>query len=100
MSDQYTALRDALKEDVQEALNQPPILLGRTKDGGFPNQSELLNAFEYYNGQMSLHRQFICRYFDDIALHFAQPLLSEGEKFTILPKRFVSAIGANNAPIS
>ena len=100
MSDQYTALRDALKDDIHEALNIPPVLLGRTRQGGFPNQDEMLNAFEYFNGLMTLHRQLICRYFDDLALHFAQPLLPEGEKFTIKPKRFLSVNGANNAPVS
>jgi hypothetical protein len=100
MSDQYVALRDALKDDIHEALNIPPVLLGRTRQGGFPNQDEMLNAFEYFNGLMTLHRQLICRYFNDLALHFAQPLLPEGEKFQILPKRFLSVNGANNAPVS
>jgi len=91
MTEQYNALREGLKDDIQEALSIPPVLLGRTRQGGFPNQDEIINAFQYYNGMIDQYRQFIARQFDRINAHYFVPLIPVGTKFDILPKTFAGA---------
>jgi hypothetical protein len=87
-ADQYGTLKDGLKDDISEAIGLPPILLGRTRQGGFPNQDELVNGFMFYNGFLKDERTTIARQFDKIADYFMYPLLPAGERFNILPKKF------------
>jgi hypothetical protein len=86
ISDQYQVLKTGLKEDVYELLNIPPVLSGRTRQGGFPNQEELRDAFAFFNGYLEEERQEICRVFNRINEVFERPLVSGG--FEIETKSF------------
>lgn len=86
LTDQYNALRIGIREDVVEAMGIPPILLGRSYNGGFPNQEELLNAFAFYNGNTEQYRRMISRQFEKIAERFAYDI---GQDFSIAPKQFI-----------
>lgn len=42
-------LKEELADDITTAYNMPPILLGKTRQGGFPNQDEMIDAYRYFN---------------------------------------------------
>lgn len=93
LTDQYNALRIGIKEDVVEAMGIPPILLGKSYNGGFPNQEELLNAFAFYNGNTEQYRRMISRQFEKIAENFAYDI---GQDFTIARKQFLTQTTGEN----
>ena len=86
MTEHRTALKEGLKDDIIEALGVPSVLVSRTRQGGFPNQDEIINSFEFYNGNTQQYRDVLAKQFSKIAEYFAGGIISTD--LEIEPKTF------------
>jgi len=93
ISQNYETIKGSSKEDIRLVQNIPSILIGESRQGGFPNQEEFVNAFDYMNGIIQEPQQEVCRVFDRINEVFYPPLLPQGQKFEIEPLKFGSDAG-------
>lgn len=82
---QYVEIHERLKQDIIEAFQIPPILLGAQRHSGFPNQDEMRYAYTYYNSKTRKYRALIAKQFEEIARNFVYPI---GENFTIKTAAF------------
>ena len=63
------------------------MLIGRTRQGGFPNQDEIINSFDFYNGMTKKDRVLVSRSFEAFAANW-QFTLNDTGNYTITPKSF------------
>ena len=72
LTERYNSVKEGNKDDIIEALGIPQILVSRSRQGGgFPNQDEIINSFQFYNGNTKMYRDMIAKQFNKIAEHFA-----------------------------
>ena len=79
MNKQYEVIKEGLKDDIIEKMRVPPVLVSRTRQGGFPNQDEIINSFDYYNGVTEKERRKLSRVFKDFMQFWVNPIESDFE---------------------
>ena len=84
---QHKVVKDSVKDDIIENYNIPPVLVSRTRQGGFPNQDEIINSFDYYNGMTQERRDLLSKMFFLFSSnwHF---YLNSTTNYDIMPKTF------------
>ncbi len=84
---QYEVIKEGSKDDIMERFRIPPVLVSRSRQGGFPNQDEIINSFDYYNGVTNKDRLKVSRVFSEIMSNWINPIDSD---FTIQQTTFNS----------
>ena len=87
LSKQHQVVSESLKDNIVECYNIPPVLVSRTRQGGFPNQDEITNSFDYYNGMTQHERDMFSDVFESFNQNWHFPLNTSGD-FNIKPKTF------------
>lgn len=82
---EYVEIHERLKQDIIEAYSIPPVLLGRTRQGGFPNADEMRDAYKLYNKKTTPYRHFLQRQFKKFGEKF---IYSLGDDYTIRTANF------------
>lgn len=82
---EYVEIHERLKQDIVEARSIPPVLLGRTRQGGFPNSDEMRDAYKLYNKKTTPYRHFLSRQFKKFGDHFIYDL---GDNYNIKVANF------------
>jgi hypothetical protein len=77
MNKQYEVIKEGLKDDIIEKMRVPPVLVSRTRQGGFPNQDEIINSFDYYNGVTEKYRRMLSRSLKEIMQNWVNPIQSD-----------------------
>ena len=85
MDKHYNTLKNSDKEDILERFRVPPVLVSRTRQGGFPNQDEIVNSFNYYNGVTQKYRDEVSRVFSKFMSYWRDDITSN---FLIEPTTF------------
>ena len=83
---QYVEIHERLKQDIVEQFQIPPVLLGRTRQGGFPNQDEMRDAYTFFNSKTRMYRRMISKQFAEIGANFVYDV---GSNFAIQESKFV-----------
>lgn len=83
---QYVEINEKIKDDIREVFQIPSVLLGSTRQGGFPNQDEMSDAYTYYNSKTRMYRHMISKQFAEIANNFVYDI---GSNFAIKETSFL-----------
>lgn len=83
---QYVEIHAKLKEDVRECFQQPSILHGSSRQGGFPNQEEMIHGYTYYNAKTRMYRKMLSKQFSEIGANFVYDI---GSDFSIKETQFL-----------
>ena len=77
MNKQYEVIKEGTKDDIIERFRIPPVLVSRNRQGGFPNQDEIINSFDYYNGVTNKDRLKVSRVFKDFMANWVEAIDSD-----------------------
>lgn len=83
----HTAVKKSVNDDIIQNFGIPPILIGRVRDGGFPNVDELENSFAYYNGVLRRERKEIESFFAELFANWFYEINPSGD-YSIKPQTF------------